>query len=117
MLGALSKKILFINQARCKLGNMSKITSNDIQHIAELAKIQVSSKEGEALSRKLSDILSLVEQMQAVETDTIEPLAHSIYQNQKLRPDLAHDDSSRDQYQALSPETQDGFYLVPKVIE
>ena len=96
---------------------MSEISKKDIQHIAELAKIQVSESESEQLSEKLTNILDLVEKMQSLNTDSVEPLAHAIYQNQKLRDDLASDDQQRDYYQQLSKETQDGFFLVPKVIE
>jgi aspartyl-tRNA(Asn)/glutamyl-tRNA(Gln) amidotransferase subunit C len=96
---------------------MSKITQADIQHIAELAKIHLQEGETETLTGKLSDILNLVEQMQSVDTNNINPMAHAIYQNQKLREDKANDDDKRDDYQKLSKHTQNGFYLVPKVIE
>ncbi len=96
---------------------MSQITSTDIQHIAELAKIQIDDSECEKLSQKLSDILKLMTTMQSIDTGNVEPLAHAIYQNQKLRDDIANDDQQRDYYQNLSQDTQNGFYLVPKVIE
>lgn len=96
---------------------MSHITSKDIQHIAELAKIQIDDFECEKLSQKLGDILNLMAKMQSVDTANVKPLAHAIYQNQKLREDFANDDKQRDYYQSLSQDTQNGFYLVPKVIE
>jgi len=96
---------------------MSRITQKDIQHIAELAKIHVSESESESISHKLSNILDLVEKMQGIDTENIEPLAHAIYQNQKLRDDVAVIDAQRDYYQKLGQATEDGFYLVPKVIE
>ncbi len=96
---------------------MSRITQEDIQHIAELAKIHVDEKEGENISQKLSNILDLVEKMQGINTENIEPLAHAIYQNQKLRNDIATSENQRDYYQRLGQVTEDGFYLVPKVIE
>jgi aspartyl-tRNA(Asn)/glutamyl-tRNA(Gln) amidotransferase subunit C len=96
---------------------MSQITKIQIQHVAELAKIQVSDQESEVLSNKLSTILDLVEKMQSVDTENTEALSHAIYQNQKLRDDQAKDDNDRDRYQQLSQETDNGFYLVPKVLE
>ena len=63
---------------------MSQINTDDILHIAELAKIQIDESECASLGSKLSNILGLVEQMQALDTDGIEPMTHAIYQNQKL---------------------------------
>ena len=96
---------------------MNQITKSEIQHVAELAKIQVNDAESELLSNKLSDILSLVEKMQSVDTEHVEAISHAVYQNQKLREDLSQNDNDRERYQTLSQETDNGFYLVPKVIE
>lgn len=96
---------------------MSRITQTDILHIAELAKIHIEETESETISQKLSNILDLVERMQSIDTENIEPLAHAIYQNQKLRNDIAVTDNQRDYYQRLGQATEDGFYLVPKVID
>jgi aspartyl-tRNA(Asn)/glutamyl-tRNA(Gln) amidotransferase subunit C len=96
---------------------MSQISKSQIQHVAELAKIQVSDKESEVLSQKLSGILELVEKMQSINTDQVEAMSHALYQNQKLRVDHAVTFNERDRYQKLSQETDNGFYIVPKVIE
>ena len=96
---------------------MSKISTSDIQHVAELAKIHIDDAESQELSNKLSDILDLVEKMQSINTENIAPMSHAIYQNQKLREDQSEDLNERDYVQKLSKETHDGFYLVPKVIE
>lgn len=96
---------------------MSQISTIEIQHIAELANIQISDQESEVLSQKLTNILDLVEKMQSVNTEQIEPMSHALYQNQKLREDLPIKHNERDRYQQLSQDTEQGFYLVPKVIE
>ena len=85
--------------------------------MAELAKIEVSDEESEALSSKLSDILDMVEKMQSVDTENVEALAHAVQQNQKLRPDQSVSIEDRERYQKLGKRTEDGFYLVPKVID
>ncbi len=96
---------------------MSQISKSQIQHVAELAKIEVGGQESEALSAKLSDILDMVEKMQSVDTENVEALAHAVHHNQKLRADQSTAIEDRDRYQALSEKTDDGFYLVPKVID
>ena len=96
---------------------MSKITQEEILHIAELAKIHVDEKECQALTDKLGTILDLIENMKQVKTDHIEPMTHTIFQNQPLRQDIVLDDHQRDYYQKLSQDISNGFYLVPKVIE
>ncbi|MOA39014.1 aspartyl/glutamyl-tRNA amidotransferase subunit C [compost metagenome] len=55
--------------------------------------------------------------MQAVDTTGIEPLAHPLEANQRLRADVVTESNHRDSYQAIAPSTEDGLYLVPKVIE
>lgn len=96
---------------------MSQISKVQIEHVAELAKIQVNSNESEVLSQKLSNILDLVEKMQSIDTAHVTAMSHALYQNQKLREDLAKKHDERDRYQQLSQSVDQGFYLVPKVIE
>lgn len=96
---------------------MSKINEQEILHIAELAKIHLQTEECQNLGAKLGDILDLVEKMQDIDTHDIEPMTHTIYQNQKLREDIADNPKQRDYYQSLSQDINNGFYLVPKVID
>ncbi len=65
----------------------------------------------------MNSILGLVDQMQAVDTSGIEPLAHPLEASQRLRPDQVTESNQRDRYQAIAPATENGLYLVPKVIE
>ena len=73
-------------------------------------------------SRKLNDIFALVEQMQGVDTTGVEPLSHPIAVLQtdlsmRLRDDVVSESNHREAYQKPAPATQDGLYLVPKVID
>jgi aspartyl-tRNA(Asn)/glutamyl-tRNA(Gln) amidotransferase subunit C len=89
----------------------------DIKRIAHLARIEVSDTEAQETLNKLSGILGLIEQMQAVDTTGIAPMSHSQDVTQRLREDEVTQTNQRELFQAIAPATQDGLYLVPKVIE
>ncbi len=90
---------------------------DDIKRIAHLARIEVSDTEAQETLNKLSGILGLIEQMQAVDTTGIEPMSHSQDVTQRLREDVVTATNQRELFQSIAPATQDGLYLVPKVIE
>ncbi|PPD11362.1 Asp-tRNA(Asn)/Glu-tRNA(Gln) amidotransferase subunit GatC [Methylophilus sp.] len=90
---------------------------DDIKRIAHLARIEVSDNEAQETLNKLSGILGLIEQMQAVDTTGIEPMSHSQDVTQSLREDVVTATNQRELFQSIAPATQDGLYLVPKVIE
>ncbi len=89
----------------------------DVGRIARLARIELSSAEREATRDQLNGILGFIEQLQAVDTAGIEPMAHAVDVVQRLRPDVVTESDRRADFQALAPETEAGLYLVPKVIE
>ncbi|MFM9835030.1 MAG: Asp-tRNA(Asn)/Glu-tRNA(Gln) amidotransferase subunit GatC [Methylophilaceae bacterium] len=89
----------------------------DIKRIAHLARIEVSDAEAEATLVKLSGILGLIEQMQAVDTMGIVPMSHSQDVVQRLREDVVTKSNQREAFQKNAPAVADGLYLVPKVIE
>lgn len=93
------------------------LTLADVKRIAHLARIEVSETEAEDYLRQLSGIFELVEQMQAVDTTGIAPMAHAQDVVLRLRPDRISETDRRDDYQAVAPQTEAGLYLVPKVIE
>ena len=93
------------------------LNSADIKRIAHLARIEVSDAEADATLTKLTGILGLIEQMQAVDTKGIVPMSHSQDVTQRLRADVVTETNQRELYQAIAPSVEDGLYLVPKVIE
>jgi aspartyl-tRNA(Asn)/glutamyl-tRNA(Gln) amidotransferase subunit C len=93
------------------------LTSQDIKRIAHLARIEVSDAEADATLSKLTGIMSLIEQMQAVNTQGIAPMSHSQDVTQRLRQDVVTETNQRELYQSIAPDVEDGLYLVPKVIE
>jgi aspartyl-tRNA(Asn)/glutamyl-tRNA(Gln) amidotransferase subunit C len=93
------------------------VTSQQVRHIAKLARIGMSDAEVEALVPEINNILGWVEQLGEVNTDGIEPLATVIDQKLRLREDVVNDGNIRDEVLANAPEAQHGFFAVPKVIE
>ncbi len=89
----------------------------DVEKIARLARLAVSDAEKDRYAVDLSKILNLVEQMNAVDTDQVTPLAHPLDMMQRLRPDEPSEPDQRDLFQRIAPATEEGLYLVPKVIE
>jgi len=93
------------------------LNSADIKRIAHLARIEVSDAEAEATLTKLTGILGLIEQMQAVDTKDIVPMSHSQDVTQRLREDVVTEINQRELFQSIAPAVEGGLYLVPKVIE
>ena len=93
------------------------LNSADIKRIAHLARIEVSDAEAEATLTKLTGILGLIEQMQAVDTKGIVPMSYSQDVTQRLREDVVTEINQRELFQSIAPAVEGGLYLVPKVIE
>lgn len=90
---------------------------SDVEKIAHLARLAVSEDELDAVTADLSNILHLVEQMEAVDTDGVTPMAHPLHMAQRLRADEVSETDQREKFQSIAPLTEDGLYLVPRVIE
>jgi aspartyl-tRNA(Asn)/glutamyl-tRNA(Gln) amidotransferase subunit C len=93
------------------------LTLEQVQRIAHLARIEISESDALTTQGHLNGIFELIEQMQAVDTVGIEPMAHAQELSQRLRPDVVSEADRRAAYQSVAPETEAGLYLVPKVIE
>ena len=93
------------------------VSSQQVRHIAKLARIGMSDAEIEALVPELNNILGWVEQLSEVDTDGVEPLATVIDQKLRLRDDLVTEGNISDEVLANAPDAQHGFFAVPKVIE
>jgi len=90
---------------------------DQVERIARLAHIEISPAEAAQTRDRLNDILGLIEQLQAVDTAGIEPMAHAVDASQRLREDQPTETDRRSAFQAIAPETEAGLYLVPRVIE
>lgn len=93
------------------------LTSEAVNRIAWLARLAIDTDKVDAYARDLSGILDFIEQMNAVDTAAVEPMAHPLDQAQRLRPDVVTEADQRAQFQAQAPAVEAGLYLVPKVIE
>ena len=93
------------------------VSTEQVRHIAKLARIAMSDEEIERLAPELNNILGWVEQLGEVNTDGVEPLTAVIDQKLRLRDDVVTDGNIRDEILANAPEAQHGFFAVPKVIE
>lgn len=93
------------------------VSSEQVRHIAKLARIAMSDEEIERLVPELNNILGWVEQLGEVNTDGIEPLTAVIDQKLRLREDAVTDGDCRDEILANAPNAEHGFFAVPKVIE
>ena len=90
---------------------------SDVEKIAHLARLGLNEAEIPQTTATLNNILGLIDAMQAVDTDGIEPLAHPLEATQRLRADQVTEQNQREAYQAIAPAVENGLYLVPKVIE
>ena len=90
---------------------------SEVEKVAQLARLHVSEAEAIEVASRITDILALIDQMQSIDTDGVEPLAHPLDVTQPLREDKVTEENRRDELQTLAPATEDGLYLVPRVIE
>ena len=93
------------------------IEQQDIEKIAELARIRIGDDQIGEVTTRITEILAMVDQLQAADTDGIEPMANPLDATQLLRPDEVTEPNRRDAFQAIAPAVKDGLYLVPKVID
>jgi aspartyl-tRNA(Asn)/glutamyl-tRNA(Gln) amidotransferase subunit C len=97
------------------------LTSSDIARIANLARLELTSEHSDRMLNQLNSFFDIVEQMRAVDTTGIEPLAHPVATigdiALRLREDVVSEPNQREANQKSAPEVQNGLFLVPKVIE
>jgi aspartyl-tRNA(Asn)/glutamyl-tRNA(Gln) amidotransferase subunit C len=93
------------------------IERSDIEKLAELARIQITEEQITSTTNSIANVLALVDQLQAANTDGVAPMAHPLDAVQRLRADEVSETNQREAFQAIAPATEQGLYLVPKVIE
>ncbi len=93
------------------------IEQEEIEKIAALARIRIGDDQIGDVTRRIAEILRMVDQLQAVDTSQVEPLANPLDATQRLRADEVTEGNRRDAFQAIAPAVENGLYLVPKVIE
>ena len=90
---------------------------DDIHRIADLAHIEISPEQAQRMQGELNNIFQMIERIQAVDTDGIEPMPHPHDGYQCLRDDVVREVNDRENNMKNAPEQSDGYFLVPQVIE
>ena len=93
------------------------IDKDTVKHISKLARISLDEKKANSLSKDLTSIMRFIENLNKLNTDKIEPLTSIINTSLKSRKDEVNDGKIRDQILKNSPEKNEEFFVVPKIIE
>ncbi len=93
------------------------LSKDQVQHIAKLARLELSEDEYAESVKKLSKIVDFVDHLSEADTEGVVPMAHPLDVAQRLRPDVVIEANERDRYQQNASSVSGGLYLVPKVIE
>ena len=93
------------------------IEKGDIEKLSQLARINVSTDVADMVTDRINDVLSMVDQLQAIDTENIEPMAHPNDATQRLRNDEISESDQRQALMLNAPAQEDGLFLVPKVID
>ena len=91
------------------------ITIQDVEHVAKLARLDITEEEKVKFSKQLGDVLKYVEQMNEVDTSNVEPLSHVVDFNNVMREDEIHYDCTKEQLMMNATDEENGFFKVPKI--
>ena len=93
------------------------VTEEVVRNIAELVQLKVDDADIQQLAEGMQNILALADQMQAINTEGLEPVSNPLDASQKLRPDAVTEENQRELFQSPAPASESGLYLVPRVVE
>ena len=93
------------------------LKSDDVRSIAQIARLHIDEDAVDRYVDDLSSILTLVDQMNQVDSSGVKPLANPLDASQRLRADEVTESNQRDHFQQIAPDVADGYYRVPRVIE
>ena len=97
---------------------MSKqLTDDDVRSVARLARLQLANEEIERFTQQLGDILTYVEQLDEIDTEGVEPMAHPIELSNVLRADQTRDSLPREAALGNAPQADGKYFLVPQILE
>ena len=91
------------------------ITIKDVEHVAKLARLALTEEEKEKFSKQLGSILEYVNELNEVNTDNVEPMAHAFPISNVMREDIVVQEFTREEMLKNAPEEEDGFFKVPKI--
>ncbi|MBA3564383.1 MAG: Asp-tRNA(Asn)/Glu-tRNA(Gln) amidotransferase subunit GatC [Gammaproteobacteria bacterium] len=93
------------------------LTRSEVENIAHLARLEITPEEIPPLAEKLSRIIEFVDQLRNADTKDVRPMAHPLNMTQRLRADAVTETDQRARFQQDAPRVEDGFYVVPRVME
>ena len=93
------------------------LDAEQVKKIAHLARLKIDEADVPGYVTNLSNILHMFEQMNAIDTSKVVPMSHPLDAVQRLREDEVRETNQREVFQRIAPSTEDGLYLVPRVIE
>ena len=93
------------------------LTDKEIKKLSHLAKINIDSKDEEVVLSKLEGIIKLIDSMQKVNTDGIQPMSHALDITQPLRVDTVTEENQKNDFLKLGPESNENYFIVPRVVE
>lgn len=96
---------------------MSRITKEQVNHVANLARLEFDEEQIEKFTKQLDDIISLAESLNEVDTTNVEPTSHVLDIRNVLREDKAKPGLSREEVLKNAPDQKDGQFRVPSIIE
>lgn len=93
------------------------VDEETVAQIAHLARLQIDENRVAEYAVEMSNVLALAETMNDINTDDVEPMAHPTHAVQRLREDEVTETNNREAFQQCAPSVEEGYYLVPQVIE
>lgn len=93
------------------------LSSEQVEKVAKLARLRLENEQIAGYAHELSRILEMVDKLEAARTEDVEPMAHPLDLDARLRADVVTESDQREDFQALAPAVEGGLYLVPRVIE
>ncbi len=91
------------------------ITIEDVEHVAKLARLELTEEEKIKFTTQLGDVLKYVDQMNEVDTTGVEPMAHAIDFVNVMRDDVVKYEQERNELMKNAPSEENGFFKVPKI--
>jgi len=93
------------------------LSLKEIHHLATLAKVQLSPDHAKLLEQDLNSTFTMIEKINSVNTEGLDPMSHPLDLTQRYRPDQITEHNQREQLQQNAPAVESGLYLVPQVID
>lgn len=93
------------------------VTPDDVRKVARLSRIKISEERVEPMTQELNGILSWIEQLNEVDVEGVEPMTSVVETSLQMRKDEITDGNRQDEVLANAPNSADGFFVVPKVVE